>query len=144
MKFSNSAPRGFGRIGALASLVLAMGSGTVLAQEDEGGDQIEEITVAGSQIRGAAINDALAVSIFSSEDALSNGDRFNVPSMTRYNLKADYAFEVLGVDSRVRLGVNNFTDERAPIYDRSFGFDDVSPTDWRVYDYADLMLRFGN
>ena len=74
---------------------------------------------------------------------LSNGDRFNVPSMTRYNLKADYGFEVAGVDSRIRLGVNNFTDERAPLYDRSFGFDDDSHSDWGVYYYADLMLRFG-
>ena len=74
---------------------------------------------------------------------LSNGDRFNVPSFSRYNIKADYAFEVSGVDSRIRLGVNNFTDERAPLYDRSFGFDDDSHTDWGVYYYADLMLRFG-
>ena len=74
---------------------------------------------------------------------LSNGDRFDVPSFTRYNLKADYGFDVAGVDSRVRLGINNFTDERAPIYDRSFGFDDDSHVDWGVYYYVDLMLRFG-
>ena len=74
---------------------------------------------------------------------LSTGDRYDVDSFTRYNIKADYAFEVSGVDSRIRLGVNNFTDERAPIYDRSFGFDDDSHTDWGVYYYADLMLRFG-
>ncbi|MEM7503839.1 MAG: TonB-dependent receptor [Pseudomonadota bacterium] len=74
---------------------------------------------------------------------LSNGDRFDVPSFTRYNFKADYAFDFSGVDSRIRLGVNNFTDERAPLYDRSFGFDDDSHSDWGVYYYADLMLRFG-
>ncbi len=74
---------------------------------------------------------------------LSNGDRFNVPSMERYNIKADYAFDISGIDSRIRLGVNNFTDERAPLYDRSFGFDDDSHSDWGVYYYADLMMRFG-
>lgn len=74
---------------------------------------------------------------------LSNGDRFDVPSFTRYNFKADYFFEVSGVDSRIRLGVNNFTDERAPLYDRSFGFDDDSHSDWGVYYYVDLMMRFG-
>jgi len=74
---------------------------------------------------------------------LSNGDRFEVPSFTRYNFTVDYAFEVSGVDSRIRLGVNNFTDERAPLYDRSFGFDDDSHSDWGVYYYVDLMLRFG-
>lgn len=75
---------------------------------------------------------------------LSNGDRFDVPSMTRYNVKADYAFELSGIDSRIRLGVNNFTDERAPLYDRSFGFDDDSHSDWGIYYYADLLLRFGS
>lgn len=74
---------------------------------------------------------------------LSNGDRFDVPSFTRYNFKADYFFEVSGVDSRIRLGVNNFTDERAPLYDRSFGFDDDSHSDWGVYYYVDLMMQFG-
>lgn len=75
---------------------------------------------------------------------LSNGDRFDVPSFTRYNFKADYFFEVSGVDSRIRFGVNNFTDERAPLYDRSFGFDDDSHSDWGVYYYVDLMMRFGS
>lgn len=74
---------------------------------------------------------------------LSNGDRFDVPAFTRYNFKADYFFEVSGVDSRIRLGVNNFTDERAPLYDRSFGFDDDSHSDWGVYYYVDLMMQFG-
>ncbi len=74
---------------------------------------------------------------------LSNGDRFDVPSFTRYNFKADYFFEVSGVDSRIRLGVNNFTDERAPLYDRSFGFDDDSHSDWGAYYYVDLMMQFG-
>ncbi len=74
---------------------------------------------------------------------LSNGDRFDVPAFTRYNFNADYFFEVSGVDSRIRLGVNNFTDERAPLYDRSFGFDDDSHSDWGVYYYVDLMMQFG-
>ena len=68
---------------------------------------------------------------------------FRIPSMTTLNFTADYNFEVASVDSRIRLGVNNFTDERAPLYDRSFGFDDDSHSDWGVFYYADLMLRFG-
>lgn len=75
---------------------------------------------------------------------LSNGDRFRVPEMTTYNFKADYGFDIADVESRLRLGVNNFTDERAPLYDRSFGFDDDSHSDWGVYYYVDLMLRFGS
>ena len=75
---------------------------------------------------------------------LSNGERFRVPSFTTYNFKADYSFDLGDVDSRVRVGVNNFTDERAPIYDRSFGFDDDSHSDWGVFYYVDLMLSFGS
>ena len=40
-------------------------AGTVLAQDDEG---IEEIVVTGTQIRGAKISDALAVSVISSQE----------------------------------------------------------------------------
>ncbi len=84
-----------------------------------------------------------SVTVGSYFQMLSNGDRFDIPAFDRYNIKADYAFDVGGVDSRIRLGINNFTDERAPIYDRSFGFDDDSHTDWGIYYYADLMMRFG-
>ena len=53
-----------------ATAVLFMGSGLALAQEDEdeGDDLVDEITVTGTQIKGAKISDALAVSVFSSED----------------------------------------------------------------------------
>jgi len=74
---------------------------------------------------------------------LSDGERFRIPAMTTFNFKADYSFDLADVGSRIRLGVNNFTDERAPIYDRSFGFDDDSHSDWGVFYYVDLMLSFG-
>ena len=70
-------------VSALCTGVLAMTVTVVNAQEDDGG--IEEITVTGSQIRGAAINDALAVSVFSSEDVdilgVQGGDELlaNIP-----------------------------------------------------------------
>lgn len=75
---------------------------------------------------------------------LSDGNRFRIPAMTTFNFKADYGFDIGDVGSRVRLGINNFTDERAPLYDRSFGFDDDSHSDWGVYYYVDLMVSFGS
>ena len=48
-------------------LALAL-SGQALAQDDDDEGEIEEIVVTGSQIKGARINEALAVSVFSAED----------------------------------------------------------------------------
>lgn len=76
-------------------------------------------------------------------DVLSNGDTFPIPAMTRYNANVTYNFDVSSVRSRLRFGVNNFTDERAPIYDGSFGFAQDAHTDYGIYYYADLRLQFG-
>ena len=81
--------------------------------------------------------------ISSFHQLLSNGDIFPVPSMTRFNVRVDYRMNVLDeVGTRLRLGVNNVTDERAPIYDRPFGFSDDAHRDWGVYYYMDLRLSF--
>ena len=58
------------RTGLLSvTTVLFLSSGIALAQEDEDEDEvIEQITVTGTQIKGAKISDALAVSVFSAED----------------------------------------------------------------------------
>ena len=74
---------------------------------------------------------------------LSNGDIYPVPSMTRVNVRVEYRMKVGGdVGTRVRLGVNNVMDERAPLYDRPFGFSDDAHRDWGVYYYTDLRLSF--
>ena len=64
-------PCGIRRLSSLfaAILVLPMVFGTALAQDDEEDDeQIEEIVTVGSQIKGANIRDALAVSVVTSQD----------------------------------------------------------------------------
>ena len=55
--------------GGLIALVTAsfLASGAAVAQDDED-EVVDEITVTGTQIKGANISDALAVSVFSSED----------------------------------------------------------------------------
>ncbi len=74
------------------------------------------------------------------DQQLSNGDLFAIPSMTTYNARFDYRFDAFDVDTRVRLGVNNFTDERAPISDSSYGFFQDAHRDWGMYYYLDLMI----
>ena len=73
---------------------------------------------------------------------LSNGDRFEVDSMTTFDMTVDYSFDVAGTDTRVRLGAKNFTDERAPLYDNSFGFSSDAHRDYgRIY-FLDLRMQF--
>jgi len=73
-------------------------------------------------------------------EVLSNGDLFPIPAMTTYNAKFDYGFEVGETDMRVRLGINNLTDERAPLADESFGFFKDAHRDWGRYYYVDLRI----
>ncbi len=80
--------------------------------------------------------------ISSFDQILSSGQAFKIPEMTTYNARFDYRFDVSDVDTRVRLGVNNLTDERAPLADDSYGFFDDAHRDWGIYYYLDVMLTF--
>ena len=76
------------------------------------------------------------------DQILSSGDAFPIPSMTTYNGKVDYQFLVSDIDTRVRLGVNNLTNERAPLADTSYGFFNDAHRDWGRYWYLDVRLQF--
>jgi len=78
------------------------------------------------------------ISSFAQE--LANGDLFHIPAMTTFNAKFDYRFDVGDTDMRVRLGLNNVTDERAPIADASYGFFQDAHRDWGRYYYVDLRI----
>ena len=69
-------PCGRGRFSSLlvSALLLPFAAGTALAQDaEEDGEEIEEIITVGSQIRGANIRDALAVSVVTAEDIADLG-----------------------------------------------------------------------
>ena len=68
---------------------------------------------------------------------------YEVPSMTTYNFRADYTWNVADrYDLRTRVGINNFTDERAPLADRYFGYFSDSHRDLGRYYYLDVRLTF--
>jgi outer membrane receptor protein involved in Fe transport len=65
-----------------------------------------------------------------------------LPSMTTYNANIDYGFEAYGTDTNVRVGINNITDERAPLCDCRFGYWSDAHRDTGRYYYLDLRLGF--
>jgi len=73
---------------------------------------------------------------------LSNGQVWQIPSMATYNFSVDRDIGVFGVDSRVRFGINNIADERAPLADDSFGYFADQHRDLGRYYYIDLRFDF--
>ena len=68
---------------------------------------------------------------------------YEVDSMTTYNFRADYTWNVAdNYDLRTRIGINNLTDERAPLADRYFGYFSDSHRDLGRYYYLDVRLTF--
>jgi outer membrane receptor protein involved in Fe transport len=72
---------------------------------------------------------------------LTDGTRWRVPPMTTANVRADYQFDLSNdMELRTRIGVNNVSDERAPLADRFFGFFADAHRDLGRYYYLDLRL----
>ena len=71
---------------------------------------------------------------------LSDGRAWPIPSMTTFNFNVDHTRRLFGVDARARLGINNLTDERAPLADNYFGFFADQHRDLGRYYYMDLRI----
>ncbi|MBT8100504.1 MAG: TonB-dependent receptor plug domain-containing protein, partial [Gammaproteobacteria bacterium] len=70
MLMTSIGPRARRGIALCCVAFLALAATPVMAQDDDASDEntVDEVVVVGSQIRGASISDALAVSVFTSED----------------------------------------------------------------------------
>ena len=53
---------------------------------------------------------------------LDDGQQYWLPSVTTWNATVDYRWEMASRDWRLRLGINNVFDKRAPLADRYFGY----------------------
>ncbi len=71
-----------------------------------------------------------------------DGQRWVIPSMTTFNASFDYHFDLWNTNSRFRFGINNFTNERAPLADRYFGYFADAHRDLGRYFYVDLRMGF--
>ena len=69
---------------------------------------------------------------------LSDGTQYVIPSMTTFNASISYKFE----DSRLRFGINNVADKRAPLADKSFGYFADAHRDLGRSMYVDYKYYF--
>ena len=81
-------------------------------------------------------------SFYQSSLTLDDGTRYIVPSMTTYDATLSYRFDVMDTRTRVRFGVKNLTDERAPLADRYFGYFADAHRDYGRNYYLDLKAYF--
>ena len=73
---------------------------------------------------------------------LDDGTRYIIPSMTTYDATVDYRTAIFDRNTRIRLGIKNLTDERAPLADRYFGYLSDAHSDYGRYAYLDVRVSF--
>jgi len=91
----------------------------------------------GARVSGYHLSDFVQTSLGVRED-----QEWVIPSMTTYNASFDYHFDLSDNETRLRLGINNVTDERAPLADRFFGYFADAHRDLGRYWYLDARIRF--
>jgi len=96
----------------------------------------------GAAVTGLKLGDFVQTSL-NIDDGTPDGIDYVIPSMTTYNASVDYRFSLMDAeDLRVRFGVNNITDERAPLADVRFSYFSDMHRDLGVNYYLDLRLEF--
>ncbi len=91
---------------------------------------------------GASLSGNKIGSFYDSDLTLDDGTRYIIPSMTTYNATVDYRLDIADVSTRLRLGVRNLTDERAPLADGSFGYFVDAHSDLGRSYYFDVQATF--
>jgi len=91
---------------------------------------------------GASVAWFYLSNFYQSSLTLADGTRYVVPSMSTWNLSADYRFDLWSSSTRVRFGVNNVGNERAPLADRYFGYFSDAHRDYGRSYYIDLQMSW--
>ncbi len=79
---------------------------------------------------------------YQSSLTLDDGTRYEIPSHSYMNASVDYDFDIGRSNTRIRFGINNLTDERAPLADRFFGYFADAHRDYGRAYYIDVRLAF--
>lgn len=96
----------------------------------------------GAAVTGLKLGDFIQTSL-TIDDGSPTGILYVIPSMTTYNASLDYRFSLMDAeDLRVRFGINNITDERAPLADVRFSYFSDMHRDLGLNYYLDLRLEF--
>ena len=66
---------------------------------------------------------------------------YDIPAMSTYDGTIDYRFDHGDSDTRIRFGVKNMFDERAPLADRYFGYFSDAHKDLGRNFYLDVRYR---
>ena len=89
---------------------------------------------------GASVSGTKIGKVYQSSLTLDDGSLWWLAPMTVWNTTFDYYWDGGALDARVRFGIRNVGDDRAPLADRYFGFmSDVHRDHGRNY-YIDLRL----
>jgi outer membrane receptor protein involved in Fe transport len=96
----------------------------------------------GAALSGVRVSDFIQTSLTLEGDD-GNPVYWVLPSMTTWNASVDYRFGSWGdTQTRVRLGINNLTNERAPLADMRFGYFSDVHRDLPMSYYLDVRLEF--
>jgi len=79
---------------------------------------------------------------FDTRPGLKGDEYWKIPSMKTVNITAGYNFKLNGLKSRVRLGIKNLEDERAPLADKTYGYYSDAHRDYGRNYYVDLRVSF--
>ena len=89
---------------------------------------------------GGSLSQTTIGKVYQNSLTLSDGTRYWLDAMTTWNARVDYRFKQQDTPARVRFGVNNLLNERAPLADRYFGFMSDVHRDYGRYIYSDIMF----
>ncbi|MGB5246191.1 MAG: TonB-dependent receptor [Woeseia sp.] len=97
----------------------------------------------GANISGVRLGDFIQTSLTLADPVTNDPIYYVIPTMTTYNLAMNYRLDGwYDTAVRVQLGINNITDERAPLADDSFGYFADMHTDLGINYYLDLKIGF--
>ena len=94
---------------------------------------------------GASLSAVKIGKVYQESMTASNGKRYWLEPMTTWNTTFDYRFDgIADSDMRLRFGIRNLTDERAPFADRFFGYMADVHYDYGRNFYIDLRMTRGD
>ena len=91
---------------------------------------------------GAALSWFYLSDFYQSSLTLNDGTLWVIPSHSTWNAYADYRFDLFDSRTRVRFGVRNLTNERAPLADRYFGYFSDAHSDLGRSYYLDVRMAW--